>query len=94
MTSEVSDRYAAGYDDGMQEYLKLHTVERCASFFAPHLRPGMSLLDAGCGPGTITIGLAVLVASGRRLVAVDGSEGEIEKTRRFSWVEAVGFKPV
>src|SRR5436189_4802860 len=88
MTSGLSDQYAAGYDDGMQEYLKLHTVERCASFFTPHLRPGMSLLDAGCGPGTITIGLAPLIAPGH-LVAVDASEGEVEKTR--SKLGSAGF---
>ncbi len=29
-----------------------------AAFFLPHLRPGTGLLDCGCGPGTITIGIA------------------------------------
>ena len=62
--------YAFGYEAPVQEYLQLHTVERCAEFFTPHLRPGMSLLDAGCGPGTTTVGLAPRVAPGR-LVAVD-----------------------
>src|SRR5436190_2238814 len=88
MTSRLDDRYAAGYHAGMQEYLKLHTVERCASFFTAHLRPGMSLLDAGCGPGTITVDLARLIAPGR-LVAIDASEGEVETTRRA--LEAAGI---
>ena len=81
MTAGLDDRYAAGYDDGMQEYLKFHTVERCASFLTPYLRPGMSLLDAGCGPGTITVGLAPLIAPGR-ISAVDASKDELEKARR------------
>jgi len=80
--------YAAGYDDTMLEYLTLHTAERCAGFFTPHLRPGMSLLDAGCGPGSITIGLAPLIAPGH-LAAIDVSEEEVEKTRRA--LEATGF---
>jgi SAM-dependent methyltransferase len=35
-----------------------------AAFFLPHLRPGMALLDLGCGPGSITVGLAAAVAPG------------------------------
>jgi SAM-dependent methyltransferase len=39
------------------------------------LRPGMDLLDLGCGPGTITAGLARAVAPGR-VVAVDADPGQ------------------
>jgi ubiquinone/menaquinone biosynthesis C-methylase UbiE len=34
-------------------------VEQYATFI-PYLKPGMTVLDCGCGPGTITIGLAEL----------------------------------
>src|SRR5215831_8263061 len=40
------------------------TAETQAAFLLPHLRPGMALLDLGCGPGSITIGLAAAVAPG------------------------------
>jgi SAM-dependent methyltransferase len=40
------------------------TAQDHATFFLPHLRPGMRLLDLGCGPGTVTAGLAQLVAPG------------------------------
>src|SRR5688500_7195972 len=35
------------------------TASRWAAFLLPHLRPGMRLLDLGCGPGSITVGLGV-----------------------------------
>jgi ubiquinone/menaquinone biosynthesis C-methylase UbiE len=38
------------------------TAARNAAFFLPHLKHGMRLLDAGCGPGSITIGLAEAIA--------------------------------
>ena len=41
------------------------TADANAAFLARHLLPGMSLLDCGCGPGTITIGLADWVAPGK-----------------------------
>ena len=43
----------------------LRTAESHASFLLSRLRSGMSLLDCGCGPGTITAGLAKAVAPGQ-----------------------------
>ncbi|GIG57940.1 hypothetical protein Lfu02_23120 [Longispora fulva] len=40
------------------------TADTHAAFLLPHLRPGMALLDLGCGPGSITVGLAAAVAPG------------------------------
>ena len=50
--------------------LERRTAARSAAFLLPHLRPGMRLLDFGCGPGSITVGLAGVVAPGE-VVGVD-----------------------
>jgi ubiquinone/menaquinone biosynthesis C-methylase UbiE len=44
--------------------LSSRTADGWAAFFLPHLGTGMRLLDCGCGPGTITAGLAEAVARG------------------------------
>jgi SAM-dependent methyltransferase len=53
-----------------------------------HLRPGMRLLDVGCGPGTISVGLARLIAPGT-VVAVDAEPGQVELARRRADAEDV-----
>jgi ubiquinone/menaquinone biosynthesis C-methylase UbiE len=62
------------------------TAERNAAFLLPHLRPGMRLLDAGCGPGSITIGLARAVAHGE-VVGVDASAEAIDAARERASAE-------
>jgi SAM-dependent methyltransferase len=61
MTQQAAQR------ESMRHHRPLHaerTAEIQAAFFLPHLRPGMALLDLGCGPGSITTGLAAAVAPG------------------------------
>ena len=51
------------------------TADDAAAFLLPHLQPGMSVLDFGCGPGTITIGLADAVGETGSVLGVDVSDG-------------------
>ncbi len=59
------ERYTHGYSSGVVQYLADRTAVREAAFFLPHLCPGISLLDCGCGPGTITVDLAEVVTPGK-----------------------------
>lgn len=43
---------------------------------------GMRVLDAGCGPGRLTIPLARRVGSGGQVVALDVQEGMLKRVRR------------
>jgi len=45
------------------------------------LRPGMAVLDAGCGPGRLTIPLARQVGKQGEVVAVDLQSGMLERAR-------------
>ena len=47
---------------------------------SPLLRPGMRLLDVGCGPGSITAGLAKRVAPGET-IGIDASQSVIDTAR-------------
>jgi 2-polyprenyl-3-methyl-5-hydroxy-6-metoxy-1,4-benzoquinol methylase len=62
--------YTHGHDDAVLRSHRWRTAENSAAYLLPHLRPGASLLDVGCGPGTLTADLAARVAPGR-VVGVD-----------------------
>src|SRR5579885_3773495 len=64
------ERYIHGHDDSVLRSHRWRTAENSAAYLLPHLTPGMSLLDVGCGPGNITLDLAARVAPGR-VVAID-----------------------
>lgn len=56
--------YTHGHHESVLASHSVRTAENSAAYLIPHLRPGLSLLDVGCGPGTITADLAALVAPG------------------------------
>ncbi|MEB3979830.1 class I SAM-dependent methyltransferase [Mycobacterium sp. 663a-19] len=80
----MSDGRPATYTHGHHEsVLRGHqrrTAEDSAAYLLPHLMPGSSVLDIGCGPGTITADLAARVAPGR-VMAVDQSAGVLDVAR-------------
>jgi len=57
------------------------TAEEAAAFLLAHLRPGIRLLDIGCGPGSITIGLARYVSPGET-VGIDQAEEALQAARK------------
>jgi ubiquinone/menaquinone biosynthesis C-methylase UbiE len=56
------------------------TAYQQAAFVLPHLRPSISLLDIGCGPGTITLGLAETVAPGY-VIGIDYDAAHVEEAK-------------
>jgi ubiquinone/menaquinone biosynthesis C-methylase UbiE len=53
------------------------TVENSAAYLIPHLGPDTTILDIGCGPGTITLDLARRVAPAR-VIGIDVAPAAIE----------------
>jgi len=54
----TTDRYTHGHHDSVLRSHRWRTAQNSAAFLLTHLTPGLSLLDVGCGPGTITADLA------------------------------------
>ena len=86
--SGQQEHYTHGYDTKFIEYLRGRKVSTEAAFLVPHLRSGMSLIDCGCGPGTITVGLAELVAPGQ-VVGIDIEGNQIDLARDHTLTRGV-----
>lgn len=70
--------YTHGHDESVLRSHRWRTAENSCAYLLPHLQPGHSLLDVGCGPGTITADLADRVGS---VVGIDPSVQVITEAR-------------
>jgi SAM-dependent methyltransferase len=91
----AGETYTYGHSPMVVGVHEARTAQREAAFFLPRLRPGMRVLDAGCGPGTITVGLARAVAPAE-VVGIDAEPGVLAGARELATVQGVGnvtFRP-
>ena len=92
MSAESTRKH--GVTPGLSQRYAMRTAESHAAFVIPYLDTGMSLLDVGCGPGSITLGLAEAVAPGV-VVGIDHDPGHVETARALAadrGVENVSFE--
>ncbi|WP_328886024.1 class I SAM-dependent methyltransferase [Streptomyces sp. NBC_00316] len=70
--------YTHGHHESVLRSHRWRTAANSAAYLTGELRPGLAVLDVGCGPGTITADLAALVAPGR-VTAVDTDQGVLDQ---------------
>jgi SAM-dependent methyltransferase len=93
MPDAVRETYTHGHHESVLRSHRWRTAENSAAYLLPHLQPGMSLLDVGCGPGTITVDLARRLAPGP-VVGLDAVAEPLEVARQAAadgGVETVEF---
>jgi ubiquinone/menaquinone biosynthesis C-methylase UbiE len=74
----MADVYLHGHHPSVLQSHSWRTAENSAAYLLPELEPTMVILDVGCGPGTITAGLADRVKLGH-VTAIDAAAQIIEK---------------
>ncbi len=80
MTDQEPASYTMGYSEEFLQLLDRRSAKTHAAYLLPRLEPGMRVLDFGCGPGTISLGLAAAVDPGE-VHGIDVEESQIGLAR-------------
>jgi SAM-dependent methyltransferase len=72
--------YTHGHHESVLRSHRWRTAENSAAYLLPHLKSGDTVLDVGCGPGTITADLARRSSPGR-VTAVEITESALDLAR-------------
>jgi ubiquinone/menaquinone biosynthesis C-methylase UbiE len=86
--------YTHGHHESVLRSHRWRTAENSAAYLLDRLRPGMQLLDIGCGPGTLTCDLAARVYPGA-VRGIDPSDSVVEEARAVAaerGVDSVRFE--
>jgi ubiquinone/menaquinone biosynthesis C-methylase UbiE len=78
---ERREFYSINDAEAQRIYVGVRRARVWVGFLLPYLKPGMSLLDCGCGVGSITLDLAEIVAPGP-VIGLDMDEGQLEIARQ------------
>ena len=70
--------YTHGHHESVLRSHKWRTAENSAAYLLPHLAEDAKVLDVGCGPGTITAGLADRVPRGH-VTGIDAAQEVIDQ---------------
>ena len=79
----MPDVYTHGHHESVLRSHLWRTAENSAAYLLPHLTPDAKILDVGCGPGTITAGLADRVPQGH-VTGLDAAQEVIEQAREVA----------
>lgn len=72
--------YTPGHSQNATDFMATRSLQSHGAFFVTHLAPGLSVLDCGCGPGSITLGIAAACAPSR-VTGIDFGASQIEQAR-------------
>lgn len=92
LVSGRSETYTHGHHESVLRSHRWRTADNSAAYLLDALRPGLSVLDVGCGPGTITRDLALRVHPGA-VVGIDREEAPLGDARLLAaGVEGLRFE--
>jgi ubiquinone/menaquinone biosynthesis C-methylase UbiE len=85
----TTEQYSGGYSPIIIDQFKQRSFSKQGAFLLPYLKSGLTVLDCGCGPGSMTLDIAELV-NPSRVFGIDSSPIQIEQALLLQQQRAVG----
>jgi len=82
------ERYTHGHAPSVVGFHATRSVADSFQYGVAKLKPGQAVLDVGCGPGSITVDIARIVAPGA-VIAIDCDEGVLAQARALAKAQGV-----
>ncbi|MDR4468488.1 MAG: methyltransferase domain-containing protein [Nitrospira sp.] len=81
--------YTPGHTPNAAAFMARRTWASHGQFFAPYLPEAQDVLDVGCGPGTITVGMASQIKTGT-VWGIDTNVAQIEQAQESAAAQQIG----
>ncbi len=88
ISEEHEAEYLHGFDTAEQKRLEAQAILLGGAGFLPTLRPGMRVVEMGCGTGAIAREVAARVAPGV-VIGVDREEAQLETARQLATARGI-----
>ena len=75
----TAEQYSGGYSPQIIDQFKQRTFAKQGAFLQSCLAAGLTVLDCGCGPGSMTLDIAEIVSPGGQVFGIDSSPIQIEQ---------------
>lgn len=83
-SQDSHNKYTHGHHESVLRSHSWRTVENSAKFLVPYLKRNSTILDVGCGPGTITVDFAQNYVPQGKVVGVEYSKSVLERAEALA----------
>jgi ubiquinone/menaquinone biosynthesis C-methylase UbiE len=81
--------YTTDHAESVLSTHRWRTLSNSAQFIRPYLKPGMKVLDVGCGPGSLTVDIAKHIQPGGHVTGVENVPDPLQEARKLAEQEGV-----
>jgi ubiquinone/menaquinone biosynthesis C-methylase UbiE len=80
--------YATDHSESVLASHRWRTLKNSAEYVIPYLKPGLKVLDVGCGPGSITVDFARYIPDGA-ITGIEVEASPLEEGRKLADTEGI-----